>query len=334
MIDLTLTAAVAGAAALVATMVASQVVRRLLPLLDRLVLALPTDRSSHTRPTPCGGGVAIVGLLVPAIAVAAVLEPDVPWLHCALVTVVLAWCSWVDDRRGVAPAIRLVVQAGAVATVLLALDGPTITRLPPVADAVVVGLAWLWFVNLYNFMDGTDGLAGVETVSIGTGIAAVALASGGASVGIVLVPAVAAGASVGFLRWNWSPARVFLGDVGSIPLGFVLGFVLILLWRAGHPVAALLLPALFVADATLTLVRRVAQGHRPWHAHRDHAYQRAAVGPGGHAQVAREAVRTNVVLLVLALTVGASAIVAVVGGIAAVALRLIGWHRIAARGSR
>lgn len=324
----------ASAAAAVATLLASQVVRRLLPALDRLVLALPTDRSSHTRPTPCGGGVAVVGMLVPAIVAAAVLDPHVPWLQCALATVVLAWCSWIDDRRGVAPAVRFVIQAAAVAVVLAALEGPTLTGVSPVLDACLVGVAWLWFVNLYNFMDGTDGLAGVETVSIGTGVAAVAFVAGVPSVGIVLVPAVAAGASLGFLRWNWSPARVFLGDVGSIPLGFVLGFALILLWRAGHPVAALLLPALFLADATLTLVRRVAQGHRPWHAHREHAYQRAATGPGGHAAVAREAIQTNIVLVVLALAASASALAAIVAGIATVAARLVAWKRIAARGGR
>jgi UDP-N-acetylmuramyl pentapeptide phosphotransferase/UDP-N-acetylglucosamine-1-phosphate transferase len=325
---------VATAAATAATLLASQGLRRMLPLLDRLVLALPTDRSSHTRPTPCGGGVAIVALLVPAIAAATLLDPGVPWLQCAVATVALAWCSWIDDRRGVAPAVRLAVQTAAVAVVLAGLDGPTFAGLPAWADAGVVGLGWLWFVNLYNFMDGTDGLAGVETVCVGAGIVAVALTGGVSSAGIVVVPAVAAGASLGFLRWNWSPARVFLGDVGSIPLGFVLGFALLLLWRSGHPVAALLLPALFVADASLTLLRRVAAGHRPWHAHREHAYQRAATGPSAHAHVAREAAATNVVLVVLAVLSGASTRFAVVAGLATVALRLVGWERIAARGGR
>ena len=105
---------VATAAATAATLLASQGLRRMLPLLDRLVLALPTDRSSHTRPTPCGGGVAIVALLVPAIAAATLLDPGVPWLQCAVATVALAWCSWIDDRRGVAPAVRLAVQTAAV----------------------------------------------------------------------------------------------------------------------------------------------------------------------------------------------------------------------------
>lgn len=331
MIDTVVIATVAAAAA---TVLARQGVRRMLPLLDRLVLALPTDRSSHTRPTPCGGGVAIVALLVPALAAAAALDPGPPWAQCALATVVLAWCSWIDDRRGVAPAVRLLVQAAAIAIVVAGLDGPTIAGLPAWADACLVGVAWLWFVNLYNFMDGTDGLAGVETVCVGAGIAAVALTGGVPSTGLVVVPAVAAGASLGFLRWNWSPARVFLGDVGSIPLGFVLGFALLSLWRAGHPVAALVLPALFVADATITLLRRVAAGHRPWHAHREHAYQRAAVGPSGHAAVAREAARTNVVLVVVALVAGASTLLAVVAGVATVAARLVGWERVAARGGR
>ncbi|HET6585780.1 MAG TPA: glycosyltransferase family 4 protein [Nannocystaceae bacterium] len=305
-----------------AGVVTSTLVRRLLPwLVARRILALPTARSSHARPTPCGGGLGIVAVLVPTLWIAASVDADSPWRLCALACAGLAWCSWVDDRRGVAPIVRLLAQLVAVVGVLCWLDRPIIAVLPPWLDRTIVALAWLWFTNLYNFMDGIDGLAGVETMTIGIGLALV-VAVGTAPFVPAFVPAAAAGAALGFLRWNWSPARVFLGDVGSIPLGYALGFVLIVVAGSGAWYAALVLPAYFVADATTTLVRRILAGHRPWHAHRDHYYQRAVAAGRGHARVTADVARTNVALVVLALAS------LWIGGIVVPLAAWIVWRRI------
>jgi UDP-N-acetylmuramyl pentapeptide phosphotransferase/UDP-N-acetylglucosamine-1-phosphate transferase len=286
---------IAIAAFCVAGFASSAIVRRLLPWLSARVLAVPTDRSSHSRPTPCGGGLAVIAVLVPALWLAG----DGPWRACAAGCGALAWCSWIDDRRGVAPLVRLAVQVVAVVGVLAVLDRPVLGFLPPWLDRTVVALAWLWFVNLYNFMDGIDGIAGVETIAIGVGI--VVVGALGVAPGVPsFVPAVAAGAALGFLRWNWSPARVFLGDVGSVPLGYALGFLLIVLASEGGLVAALVLPAYFVIDASATLVRRIAAGHRPWHAHREHHYQRAVAAGRGHARVSADVARTDLGLVALA----------------------------------
>jgi len=317
-----------------AGLLTSVLVRRLLPWLTaRRMLAMPTARSSHCTPTPCGGGLGIVIVLVPVLALAAASDPTTPWTACALGCAALAWCSWVDDRRGVAPLVRLAVQVVAIVGVVVCLDRPVIAWLPSWLDRTLVALAWLWFTNLYNFMDGIDGLAGVETVAIGVGL--VAIAALGLAPGLpVFVPAAAGGAALGFLRWNWSPARVFLGDVGSVPLGYALGFVLLFVASTDAGPAALVLPAYFLVDASLTLVRRVLAGHRPWHAHRDHYYQRAVASGRGHARVTADVARTNAVLVVLAI---AGAYLGALGWLAVpvagwlVARRIRGWQ---AGGSR
>lgn len=290
---------IAIAAFVAAGLVTSMLVRRLLPFLERRVLAVPTDRSSHSRPTPCGGGLGVIAVLVPALWLAGFSDASAPWHACAIGCAALAWCSWVDDRRGVAPLVRLLVQLVAVVAVLAWLDRPVLWFLPTWLDRTLVALAWLWFVNLYNFMDGIDGLAGVETIAIGGGI--VIVGALGVAPGVpTFVPAVAAGAALGFLRWNWSPARVFLGDVGSVPLGYALGFLLIVLASHGGLVAAIVLPAYFLVDASATLVRRIATGHRPWHAHREHHYQRAVASGRGHARVSADVARTDLGLVALA----------------------------------
>jgi UDP-N-acetylmuramyl pentapeptide phosphotransferase/UDP-N-acetylglucosamine-1-phosphate transferase len=166
------------------------------------------------------------------------------------------------------------------------------------ADRIVTALAWLWFINLFNFMDGIDGISGVEAASIGLGLALVAWFVGSfAAIGLALTVAAAA---LGFLAWNWHPARVFLGDVGSVPLGFALGWLLIGAALDGAWAAALILPAYYWADATLTLLRRVARGEPVWRAHRSHFYQRAVQAGMSHAEVARHLLSANATLVAIA----------------------------------
>ena len=146
--------------------------------------------------------------------------------------------------------------------------------LPAGLDVIAAGLLWLWFVNLFNFMDGMDGLSGLEACVVGLGVAMVAWIAGPNAPleawGLAL-----AGAACGFLWWNRPPARIFLGDVGSVPLGFLLGWLLLRLAAEGQMVAALILPLYYIADATWTMVRRAVAGKVLWQAHRGHFYQRA-----------------------------------------------------------
>jgi len=274
-------------------------------LTARAILDRPNERSSHDRPTPRGGGIAVIGALVPGWIAIALLSGHaraadlvVPAFAAAL-----AVLSWRDDRAGLPIGVRFAAQALAVVATLAVV--PAITDgfdpfLQGWAGTVLVGLAWVWFINLYNFMDGIDGITGVETTSIGLGVVVVSAAAMMewtlAAQGIT-----AAAAAFGFLRWNRQPARIFIGDVGSIPLGYLLGWLLLLLAARGQWAAALILPSYYLADATLTLLRRAAKGERVWQAHRSHFYQRAVVAGLSHGQVTQRIAFANIGLIVAAL---------------------------------
>jgi UDP-N-acetylmuramyl pentapeptide phosphotransferase/UDP-N-acetylglucosamine-1-phosphate transferase len=204
--------------------------------------------------------------------------------------------SWLDDRRGLPAGLRFAVHfaAAVLGVAVLPADHLLFQGLLPLwADRMVAVPMLVWFINLYNFMDGIDGITGVETLSIGLGLT---LLSGGAP-----WPAAIAGAGLGFLAWNWHPARIFLGDSGSVPLGYLLGWLLLDTAGQGQWAAALILPAYYLADATITLGRRAWRGETLWQAHREHFYQRAVRGGWRHSTVAALVLAANTGLIALAL---------------------------------
>jgi UDP-N-acetylmuramyl pentapeptide phosphotransferase/UDP-N-acetylglucosamine-1-phosphate transferase len=275
----------------------------LLPQLRRhAILDRPNGRSSHDTPTPRGGGIAVVGIVLLAfLAIFAGQAAEWGLLAIVGIAAVLAIVSWRDDLAGLSPALRLAVQALAVAGGLAVLPGSGVVFqgfLPRWLDLIASGLLWLWFVNLYNFMDGIDGITGVETACIGGGIALTAFLFDGAGVaGATLLGAAIAGAGVGFLVWNWHKAKIFLGDVGSVPLGFLLGWLLLSLAATTFWATALILPLYYLADATWTLLRRLSRGEKIWQAHREHAYQRAVQRGFSHAAVVQRILLTDLVLV-------------------------------------
>ncbi|MBT7136678.1 MAG: glycosyltransferase family 4 protein [Rhodospirillaceae bacterium] len=257
----------------------------LLPFLRaRAILDLPNERSSHDVPTPKGGGIVVIGVGLAAwVGVGFYFDAGafLTWVVPAG-ALLLAGLSWIDDLRGLTPIVRLVAQITAVvAMLMLRPDSEPFFQglLPGFLDALLAGVLWVWFINLFNFMDGIDGITGVETLVIGVGIG---LTGGAMGVyGIIL-----AGAALGFLKWNWHPAKVFMGDVGSVPLGFLLGWLLLDLAGSGHWAAALILPGYYLADATTTLLRRAVKGEKVWQPHRQHFYQQAVQRGLSHAMVA------------------------------------------------
>ncbi len=277
---------------------------RVLAYLKRqAILDHPNDRSSHSIPTPRGGGWGVMLTLLPAwILISAATGDTARALPVLIGIAALMAVSWMDDRRGLGPAPRFLIQIAAVAAGLAGLpdDGLVFQGLLPVwADRLVAAVGWLWFVNLYNFMDGIDGLAGSETATVGGGLALVGTLAG-LQPALGLYGLAAAGAALGFLMWNWHPAKLFMGDVGSVPLGFALGWLLLSLAVAGFWPAALLIPAYFLADATFTLLRRLAQRKKVWQAHREHFYQKATQRGRSHAQVVRLVLALNAALVALA----------------------------------
>ncbi len=259
-------------------------------LKHRMILDHPGERSSHNLPVPKGCGVAVTGVLLLTWIGLAVegLAPPETLLVCCL-AFALGALSWFNDVTDLPAALRLFVHLLVAAVGLLAIpDRGQIFQglLPEGLDQAATVLLWAWFMNLFNFMDGIDGITAVETSSIAFGLAFVAALTGIASGGFLLLVVALAAAALGFLPWNWHPARVFLGDAGSVPLGFATGWLLLLLASRGYWAPALLLPLYYLADASLTLVMRLLRGEAVWRAHRSHFYQRALAPDGDHAAVA------------------------------------------------
>lgn len=281
----------------VVTAGAVEVVRRW--ALRQSVVDLPNHRSSHTVPTPRGGGLAVVGVVAVGIAVALALgvRGALPGLLAS--AAVVAAVSAADDVRPLRPRARFAAQILAAALALVAF-GPWVAVAVPFVGTVPVGLVVggaltaIWLVgltNAFNFMDGIDGIAGAQAVVAGVAWACVGAAAGLPSV--ALVGALVAAAAVGFLVHNWSPARIFMGDVGSATLGFVfaaLGLAAASLAdeRLGSrvPLGALLFVWPFVFDAVLTFGRRLRAGEDVFAAHRSHLYQRMVISGWTHRRVA------------------------------------------------
>ena len=238
----------------------------------KLALDHPNERSLHEWPVPRTGGLAIIA------GVAAGWLVGEPNFAIALsLAGALAVLSFLDDVFGLPTAVRLAAHVGAAAAMLL-LE----VRFPGWLPFVALALAVAWYANLYNFMDGSDGLAGGMAV-IGFGAYAVAAWLSGAQP-LTELCVVLASASAAFLVRNFHPARIFMGDVGSVPLGFLAGALGLVGWNDGlWPLwFPLLVFAPFVGDATLTLVKRLLRGERVWQAHRDHYYQRLVRMGFGH----------------------------------------------------
>lgn len=261
-------------------------------LLKRKLLDIPNQRSNHSQPTPRGGGLAIVVLCFAA------LIHSGAWLLAGAV-LALAMVSLVDDMRPLPARVRFVAQLLAVGAVLFAMPAFSVTgMLPSFVEKMVIGFCWLWFINLFNFMDGANGLAGSESAFLAGGVA---LLLGDAAESELPVLFMLCGSSLGFLVWNWHPAKVFMGDVGSIPTGFLLGYFLIALVLRGYAPAALILPAYFVADATFTLLHRAWKGESLATAHSSHCYQRAIRRGMGHNVMVKWVCALNMLLLLLAI---------------------------------
>lgn len=261
--------------------------------LANAILDMPNARSSHAIPTPRGGGVAIVLLVLGGTLLASavgVLDGDVAAAFIGGGGLV-ALIGWLDDRRGVHAAVRAVVHCAAAGWAVYLVGGlPSYftgtgaVHLGPVGGLLAV-LGIVWATNLYNFMDGIDGIAGGQAMCAGVIGGALLLLSG--SAGLAAVAFLVAAASAGFLVWNWAPAKIFMGDVGSGFLGFSFGTLAVASENdGGVPLLVwVLLLGVFVVDATVTLLRRTLAGEVPYAAHRDHAYQRAVRSGMSHARV-------------------------------------------------
>ncbi|MFK3943070.1 glycosyltransferase family 4 protein [Pseudomonas monteilii] len=289
------------AAVALAAFVLTALIRRY--ALARSLMDVPNARSSHSVPTPRGGGVAIVCAFLLALAglwsVGQVASADVIALGGA--GLLVAVVGFIDDHQHIPARWRLLGHGLAALWLLAWLGGlPTVVvaGLSVSAPWLLVPLAVLylvWLLNLYNFMDGIDGIAGLEAVVVCLAMSGLYLAGGHAEA--MTAPLVLVAAVMGFLLWNFPPAKIFMGDAGSGFLGVTLGGLSLQgAWVAPDYLWAwLILLGVFIVDATVTLLRRLFNGDKVYEAHRSHAYQHAARRVAGHRPVT---------LAVAALTLG------------------------------
>ena len=297
--DLPIILVLAFFAATICALVLTSFARRL-TFLDE-----PNERSSHTVPTPRGGGLVIVATSSVGFAIMAWTGRLDFGLSLALLGggLIVAAVGFLDDWRGLSARFRLIAHLIVSMWAVFAMDRVPLMQVgAEVIDLngwwqLVNVVAVVWVLNLFNFMDGIDGMAGSEAVFIALAGGLLAVLAGVSS-GVGIAACILAGATTGFLAWNWPPAKIFMGDVGSAYLGYVIA--ILGLAAAGEQPAAipvwLLLGSLFFVDATVTLVRRIARGDRVYEAHRIHAYQWLARRWGSHKRV-------TVALIILNLSV-------------------------------
>jgi UDP-N-acetylmuramyl pentapeptide phosphotransferase/UDP-N-acetylglucosamine-1-phosphate transferase len=268
------------------------VVALLVPVLRRRgVLDVPNRRSSHEVPIPRGGGLGLLVGLAAGLGVAAASGLPSPGWPIILGIALLACLGLYEDLAGDLPvAWRLGIQAAAAALVIAAAEPLRRLPLPAPIDVELGILGWplsfLWVlgvVNIFNFLDGIDGYAGVQGLVAGLGLSLVGWGSWIGPAGLA-----AAGACTGFLVLNWAPARIFMGDVGSLALGFLFAVMPFGEGRGAAPLlvfVAVLCLWFFLSDGAFTMARRLLKGERIWQPHRSHLYQRLTIAGWSHARV-------------------------------------------------
>jgi UDP-N-acetylmuramyl pentapeptide phosphotransferase/UDP-N-acetylglucosamine-1-phosphate transferase len=274
---------------------------------EALPLDHPNERSLHALPIPRIGGVAVFAAAIPGLLVTG-WSPLV-----ALLAAGLAALSFLDDRSGLPIAVRFGAHALAAGIFVIV----ALPDLPPVVAAILaVGVVWM--TNLYNFMDGSDGLAGGMAL-FGFGAYAVGAALAG-DAPLASACATLAACAAAFLLFNFHPARVFMGDAGSVTYGFLSGAIGLAGWHAGHwPLwFPLLVFSPFVVDASVTLVRRMLRGERFWRPHRTHYYQRLVQLGWGHRRTALAEYALMAACAALALWAGRTSAAAQAASLAAV----------------
>ena len=300
-----------GLAALAAAWVLTAQLRRY--ALKKNIIDVPNSRSSHKIPTPRGGGVAIV-LSACTIVIVLTMTGVLTWATVQawlLPGLLIAAIGFLDDHGHIAARWRLLGHFAATLGALLLLPAHVVVMVfgweldLGIAAYLFFSLYLVWMLNLYNFMDGIDGLASIQAISVCLGAIVAYLILGYYE--LVWLPLVLAMAVAGFLFWNFPPARIFMGDAGSGFLGVSLGVLSLqaaltdqrLLW------VWLILMGVFIVDATTTLLRRLLRGDKVYEAHRSHAYQHAALCFSSHKAITLAVAAINLCwLFPLSLTVG------------------------------
>ncbi len=247
------------------------------------------------QPAPTGGGVAVVMTMIICLLVA-----DIDY-GIVLSLFLLAALSLLDDLIGVVGPIRLLVQVLAVLIALGVVDTPVFGGMLPLwLDKGIVVVMWVWVINMFHFMDGIDGITPTEMICIGLGLCVLTIISDTFPTQLSTYSLVLFAAGWGFMWWNWYPAKIRLGDVGTVPIGFFVGYLLLLAINAGYGYAAAILPAYYISDTALTMIYRASKGKRMLARHSEYYYRKAVSKGRRHDTVARYVFGVNLLLILLA----------------------------------
>jgi Fuc2NAc and GlcNAc transferase len=268
------------------------------------ILDIPNERSSHTVVTPRGGGLAIAATFIFSLLFIAAFGIVSINIAAALAGggLMIAAIGWIDDKNNVSPRLRLIVHFLAAIWALYWLGGFTRMDMGVTvahlgwAGTIIAAVGIVWLINLYNFMDGIDGIAGIEAISVA--LCAGLLLFWAGSMGLAWVCIILALAAGGFLIWNWPPARIFMGDVGSGFLGYIFAVLAMVSDKSSSVplIIWLMLLGVFIADATITLFKRLVRGEKLSQPHRIHVYQLAIQAGYSHKQVTMTVLCINILL--------------------------------------
>ena len=261
---------------------------------------IPNKRSSHNMPTPKGAGLGIIATL---FIVYYTFFPITDFVFMGSI-LILTILSFINDNKQISIVFRLITQM--TLTIIILNFWPPLKNIillnsiiPLWLENIIIFLLIIWIINLFNFMDGIDGISGIQCIIIGVGVGSSLYLSQEEYKLEHIFAGFITGASLAFLLWNWHPAKVFLGDAGSIPLGFINAILLLLLCKNGLWYVAIIINNYYFFDASITLLKRIKMKKKPWVAHKDHFYQKAIQNGYSHSKVCKIIAMHGVLLICL-----------------------------------
>ncbi|MCV6599548.1 MAG: glycosyltransferase family 4 protein [Alphaproteobacteria bacterium] len=260
------------------------------------ILDIPNNRSFHSKPTPTGGGWAII---IPTITLAIISKAMTPSILIG--ALILISISWLNDLKHIKPSVRLIFHSIAIGIALLSLDltGNILlpNNIPNFIDRAIIFTAWLWFINLYNFMDGADGMTASETLCLCFGVLFISLFIF-MPTSIINLCLILIGSCSAFLIFNWHPAKIFLGDTGAIFIGYIVGYILLTIAKNGYIAIAIILPLYYIMDTSLVLCKRILKREKIFEAHQKQYFHRSIIKvKRTHCQTVKKVILFNILLI-------------------------------------
>ena len=268
---------------------------------------LPSQRKNHINPIPRGGGITIISIIL--LCCITMLNLQYPsnhhFIYLIIAILICATISLLDDILTISILLRICFQALAIYFAINFLpeynSNLLLHSIPLIVEKFLVALALLGFINIYNFMDGIDGLAASQTIYIAIIVLIFTIIDPQINISVSYLCMSIIGACSGFLIYNWHPAKIFMGDVGSVTLGLICGWLLLNLAIHRYIAAAIIIPGYYLADGITTIIKRLVQKKKIWQAHSEHYYQLAVRKGKSHSQVTKKIIYCNLILGILSL---------------------------------